>query len=264
MTFEKEVMNKLRFIITAGLLALSVATLSARTPQEGDPLLRNQWSLYLQGGATMAEGLAIESVNAPAITDYSPLYGLGVSYHANPWLRLSLNYEFTKYNREQRYSSFQPLSQPQLSFPDMELSEMSGGRVYNRTWNNFHNIDFTFDLNIPGLWADRGCTWFNLYLSTGFGYSIANGNSYDLSMGYERWTDKNMYSENQEIYNWVNADNVRHEFMAPYVPANLALEFNLSSSVTIGAKALYKYMISDDKFAPKHLMSAVAVVRFNL
>lgn len=281
-------MNNYKLLLCAGLLALSATALGAVTPQKSDSLHTKVWSVYAQGGISMAKGLEIESVNAPTGTDISPLYGLGFSYQFKPWVRMSLNYEYSKYSREQRFSSIQPITEPKLNLPDMELVEISGGQTYHKTWTGYHNVDLTGDFNILELWKKRQNKWFNLYLSTGVGVTMAYGNSYDISMGYEHWEDPSNYlreayaapqvkatsdegpaggiqvGNNHEIYSWVNVDNNRHSYKAPYIPVNLAAEFDVSPRIALGAKLMYKYVFSDEVFAPDHLMAAVATVRFNL
>lgn len=268
-------MNRFKILISALLLAFSVTTLSAVTPQQSDSLHTKVWSVYAQGGVSMAKGLEIESINAPKGTDISTLYGLGVSYQFKPWVRMSLNYEYSKYTREQRYTSIQSFTTPQLSPPNMVLEEMFGGQTYYKVWTGYHNIDLTGDFNILELWKNRQNKWFNLYLSTGVGITLANGNGYDLAMGYEHWVDPNnvvsnsdypeplQLANNHEFYSWVTADNSRHSYKAAYIPVNLAAEFDVSPRVALGAKLMYKYVFSDEPFAPDHLMAAVATVRFN-
>ena len=61
------------------------------------------WSLYGEAGATMSHGIGISNVNAAPWTSVSPEIGAGVSFNIRPWIRLGLNYDFSKYARELRF-----------------------------------------------------------------------------------------------------------------------------------------------------------------
>lgn len=70
------------------------------------------WSLYGEAGATMSHGIGISNVNAAPWTSVSPEIGAGVSFNIRPWIRLGLNYDFSKYARELRFNKLQPLDTP--------------------------------------------------------------------------------------------------------------------------------------------------------
>lgn len=251
------------------LLLGASAPLGAATAWRGDALHTGVWSVYAQGGAVMAGGLAIESVNAPRMTDVSPLFGGGVSFQFAPWVRLNLDYEYGSYTREQRYSSIQSFDKPQLSFPDMVLDELFGGQAYHETWTVFHDASLTADFNILELWQNRVDKRFNLYLGAGVGYGLAIGNSYDISLGHEIWSDPDNYTgslqvgNSHEIYSWVDVSNTPHDYKAPYIPANLSAEYDITPHFSVGARAMYRYVFSEDPFAPKHLMGAALTLRLN-
>ena len=88
------------------MLALSSGLFADVVAQErGNSAYRTStWSLYAEGGATMVHGLGMSSVDAPPGMNIFPEIGAGVSFNIRPWIRLGLNYDFSKYAREQRFS----------------------------------------------------------------------------------------------------------------------------------------------------------------
>lgn len=230
----------------------------------------NTWSIYAQGGASWADGVDMQNVNAAAGTLTNPLVGGGLNYNIRPWLRLGLNYEFSQYGREQRFAEYQPISTDFLKNQGMTLVESGGGKAYSKMWTQFHAADFSVEFNIAELWQNRKAQWFNAYLGTGFGYMMANGNSYDIAMGYAVWEDPNnvvngvRVGNSYESTSWLTAHNTRHAFNSPYVPATLSLEFDVTPRFTIGAKAGLMYLLNTADYAPKFVETAGLVLRINL
>ena len=214
------------------------------------------WSLYAEGGATMVHGLGMSSVDAAPGMNIFPEIGAGVSFNIRPWIRLDVNYDFSKYAREQRFSEFQPLEIPAGTGT---LSERYGGLVYSKMWTHYHAADLTLDFNIMELWRHRQDRRFNLYAGAGFGWLFAKGNTYDVSMGYERWSEQ--YQET--INTWLDAVNSRHKYNVGYVPMLLSAEFDVSPVVTVGVQGNYKRLLRCDD-APKGIGTASVVLRLNL
>lgn len=216
------------------------------------------WSLYAEGGATMVHGLEMSSVDAAPGMNIFPEIGAGVSFDVRPWFRFGLNYDFSKYAREQRFSEFQPLEIPDGG---EELAERYGGLAYARMWTHYHAADLTFEFNMMELWKNRNDKRFDLYVGTGFGWLFAKGNTYDISMGHERWSE----SYKETINTWLNAVNTRHKFNAGYVPILLSAEFDISPVITVGLQGNYKHLLdSGSDYVPKGIGTASAVLRINL
>ena len=129
------------------ILALSSCLFAGMGAQErGNSAYRTStWSLYAEGGATMAHGLGMSSVDAAPGMNIVPEIGAGVSFNIRPWIRLGVNYDFSKYAREQRFSEFQPLEIPA---GEGTLSEQYGGLVYSKMWTHYHAADLTLEFNI--------------------------------------------------------------------------------------------------------------------
>lgn len=119
------------------ILALSSGLLADIGAQERGSAAyhTSTWSLYAEGGATMVHGLGMSSVDAAPGMNIFPEIGAGVSFNIRPWIRLGLNYDFSKYAREQRFSEFQPLEIPA---GEGTLSEQYGGLVYSKMWTHYH------------------------------------------------------------------------------------------------------------------------------
>ncbi len=240
------------------ILALSSGIFADIGAQErGSAAYRTStWSLYAEGGATMVHGLGMSSVDAAPGMNIFPEIGAGVSFNIRPWIRLGLNYDFSKYAREQRFSEFQPLEAP---VGEGTLSERYGGLAYSKMWTHYHATDATIEFNLMELWRNRQDRRFNLYAGAGFGWLFAKGNTYDISMGHERWSET--YQET--INTWLDAVNTRHKYNVGYVPMLLSAEFDVSPVVTIGLQGNYKRLLSCDN-APKGIGTASVVLRLNI
>ena len=240
------------------ILALSSCLFAGMGAQErGSSAYRTAtWSLYAEGGATMAHGLGMSSVDAAPGMNIFPEIGAGVSFNIRPWIRLGVNYDFSKYAREQRFSEFQPLEIPA---GEGTLSEQYGGLVYSKMWTHYHAADLTLEFNIMELWRNRQDRRFNLYAGAGFGWLFASGNTYDISMGHERWSG----SYKETINTWLDAVNSRHKYDVGYVPMLLSAEFDVSPVVTVGVQGNYKRLFSCDN-APKGIGTASVVLRLNI
>ena len=246
------------------------------------------WSLYGEAGATMSHGIGISNVNAAPWTSVSPEIGAGVSFNIRPWIRLGLNYDFSKYARELRFNKLQPLDTPagngtidtdgahtgDLSgdfsgeiIPDIDgtpagdrlLLEKTGGLAYTKMWTHYHATDLTLEFNVMEIWKNRTDKRFNLYAGAGFGWLFAKGNTYNIAMGNERWKEK--YKETTDI--WLKAENTRHNYNSGYVPMLVSAEFDVTPIVTLGLQGNYKRLLKCDN-APKGIGTVSMVVRLNL
>ena len=224
-------MKKLFSILSISLVTFMATTTNAQT-LDYKALRTNTWSVYVQGGASWAGGLKFKSINPTSGTSIAPEFGLGVNYNLRPWVRLGLNYEFSKYKREQRLDKFETID-PSFNGPGSGLTENTannGGIAYRKLWNMYHNIDLTAEFNIMELWANRECSRFNLYAGTGVGMMFAKGNTYVIGMGNEQWEDTNNANgatDNWTSHTWLKAENSRHNYSSFYVPVVLSAEYDV-------------------------------------
>lgn len=272
-------MNRLLTLTVIVLLFVPIIDIGAQ--ERGSGTYRTcTWSLYGEAGATMSHGIGISNVNAAPWTSVSPEIGAGVSFNIRPWIRLGLNYDFSKYARELRFDKLQPLGDfagdgtididGNLSgdiLPDIDgkpagdrlLLEKTGGLAYTKMWTQYHATDLTLEFNVMEIWKNRTDKRFNLYAGAGFGWLFARGNTYNIAMGNERWKEK--YKETTDI--WLKAENTRHNYNTGYVPMLVSAEFDVSPIVTLGLQGNYKRLLKCDN-APKGIGTVSMVVRLNL
>lgn len=272
-------MNRLLTLTVIVLLFVPIIDIGAQ--ERGSGTYRAcTWSLYGEAGATMSHGIGISNVNAAPWTSVSPEIGAGVSFNIRPWIRLGLNYDFSKYARELRFDKLQPLGDSagdgtididgNLSgdiLPDIDgsvtgdrlLLEKTGGLAYTKMWTQYHAADLTLEFNVMEIWKNRTDKRFNLYAGAGFGWLFARGNTYNIAMGNERWKEK--YKETTDI--WLKAENTRHNYNTGYVPMLVSAEFDVSPIVTLGLQGNYKRLLKCDN-APKGIGTVSMVVRLNL
>ena len=272
-------MNRLLTLTVIVLLFVPIIDIGAQ--ERGSGTYRTcTWSLYGEAGATMSHGIGISNVNAAPWTSVSPEIGAGVSFNIRPWIRLGLNYDFSKYARELRFDKLQPLGDfagdgtididGNLSgdvLPDIDgkpagdrlLLEKTGGLAYTKMWTQYHATDLTLEFNVMEIWKNRTDKRFNLYAGAGFGWLFAKGNTYNIAMGNERWKEK--YKETTDI--WLKAENTRHNYNSGYVPMLVSAEFDVNPIVTLGLQGNYKRLLKCDN-APKGIGTVSMVVRLNL
>lgn len=272
-------MNRLLTLTVIVLLFVPLIDIGAQ--ERGSGTYRTcTWGLYGEAGATMSHGIGISNVNAAPWTSISPEIGAGVSFNIRPWIRLGLNYDFSKYARELRFDKLQPLGDfagdgtididgnlsgdivPGIDGSvtgDRLLLEKTGGLAYTKMWTQYHATDLTLEFNVMEIWKNRTDKRFNLYAGAGFGWLFARGNTYNIAMGNERWKEK--YKETTNI--WLKAENTRHNYNAGYVPMLVSAEFDVSPIVTLGLHGNYKRLLKCDN-APKGIGTVSMVVRLNL
>lgn len=270
-----------RLLTLTVIVLLFVPLIDIGAQERGSGTYRTcTWSLYGEAGATMSHGIGISNVNAAPWTSVSPKIGAGVSFNIRPWIRLGLNYDFSKYARELRFDKLQPLGDSagdgtididgDLSgdiVPDIDgkpagdrlLLEKTGGLAYTKMWTQYHATDLTLEFNVMEIWKNRTDKRFNLYAGAGFGWLFARGNTYNIAMGNERWKEK--YKETTDI--WLKAENSRHNYNTGYVPMLVSAEFDVSPIVTLGLQGNYKRLLKCDN-APKGIGTVSMVVRLNL
>lgn len=248
-------MNRLLTLTVIVLLFVPLIDIGAQ--ERGSGTYRTcTWSLYGEAGATMSHGIGISNVNAAPWTSVSPEIGAGVYFNIRPWIRLGLNYDFSKYARELRFNKLQPLD---THAGDRLLLEKTGGLAYTKMWTQYHAADLTLEFNVMEIWKNRTDKRFNLYAGAGFGWLFARGNTYNIAMGNERWKEK--YKETTNI--WLKAENTRHNYNTGYVPMLVSAEFDVSPIVTLGLQGNYKRLLKCDN-APKGIGTVSMVVRLNL
>ena len=261
--------------ILAAIAALFISA-SVSAQESGMPdykqLRTNSWSLYGQIGLGWGVGVPYANENASKWLNTYPMFGGGVNFNIRPWIRLGVNYKWSKLNRDQRYSDIIPVNYAgnSNSFNAVPWTSVEGGKAYSNYRLPHHDVDLTVEFNIAEIWKNRQSQWFNMYLGVGAGYMFTSGRVYTMSMGTAQWQDPNNYvngnvqvANNWKEASWVTADNATFNADGWYIPAVLNIEFDVNPSWTLGLKGEYDFLIKRKEMAPKGIAYAAATVRYN-
>ena len=248
------------------LTSLFTVGAQAQTVDEGkaDPLrntnkeLRtNTWSIYAQGGLSWANGVWYPNIDAKSSYKQSPAVGGGIDFTIRPWVRIGADYIWSRYRREQRFSVIDNNVMPV--------------KTYGNYMMNTHNIKLGVQFNLMEFWTARKAQWFNIWLGTGLGGTLTRGNEYGV------WISNTKNGTSSSIGNDANISNDgtvtitgnvsthnRHEnFNKLYIPATLHIEADVSRQFTVGVKGEMDWLLNRQEVAPKHLIYALATVRYN-
>ena len=238
----------------------------AQTVDEGkaDPLrntnkeLRtNTWSIYAQGGLSWANGVWYPNIDAKSSYKQSPAVGGGIDFTIRPWVRIGADYIWSRYRREQRFSVIDNNVMPV--------------KTYGNYMMNTHNIKLGVQFNLMEFWTARKAQWFNIWLGTGLGGTLARGNEYGVWISNTKngtsssiGSDANISNDGTVTITGNVSTHNRHEnFNKLYIPATLHIEADVSRQFTVGVKGEMDWLLNRQEVAPKHLIYALATVRYN-
>ena len=233
---------------------------STQPPRDHNSELRTRtWSIYAQGGLSWATDVWYENLDAKRSYKQSPAVGGGVDFTIRPWVRVGAEYLWSRYRREQRFSTLDTKTMPV--------------KTYGNYLMNFHNAKLGAGFNLMELWPRRRAQWLNVWASTGVGYTFAKGNEYGMYFSNTKTqdgqttplTDGASISNDDAITITGNVQTKnRHEkFNTLYVPASLHIEADVSRRFTIGLKGEMDWLLNRKDIAPKNLVFALATVRYN-
>ena len=256
--------------IVLGVLFTAVAVIGAEAQTAGDdvavpPRDTNQelrtrtWSIYAQGGLSWANGVWYQNFDAKNSYRQSPAVGGGIDFTIRPWVRVGADYIWSRYRREQRFSELDTKS---------ALSKTYGNYVVNT-----HNVKLGAQFNFMEFWPARKAQWFNVWVGTGLGGTFARGNEYGIWIG----TTKTENGTTTPIFGDVNISNDAtvtitgnvatanrdENFDRLFIPATLHIEADVSRRFTVGLKGEFDWLLNRKEVAPKHLIYAMATVRYN-
>ena len=248
------------------LTSLFTVGAQAQTVDEGkaDPLrntnkeLRtNTWSIYAQGGLSWANGVWYPNIDAKSSYKQSPAVGGGIDFTIRPWVRIGADYIWSRYRREQRFSVIDNNVMPV--------------KTYGNYMMNTHNIKLGVQFNLMEFWTARKAQWFNIWLGTGLGGTLARGNEYGVWISNTKngtsssiGSDANISNDGTVTITGNVSTHNRHEnFNKLYIPATLHIEADVSRQFTVGVKGEMDWLLKRQEVAPKHLIYALATVRYN-
>ena len=241
-----------------GAQAQTASKAVADPPRDTNKELRNNtWSIYAQGGLSWANGVWYPNIDAKSSYKQSPAVGGGIDFTIRPWVRIGADYIWSRYRREQRFSVIDNNVMPV--------------KTYGNYMMNTHNIKLGVQFNLMEFWTARKAQWFNIWLGTGLGGTLARGNEYGV------WISNTKNGTSSSIGNDANISNDgtvtitgnvsthnRHEnFNKLYIPATLHIEADVSRQFTVGVKGEMDWLLNRQEVAPKHLIYALATVRYN-
>ena len=241
-----------------GAQAQTASKAVADPPRDTNKELRtNTWSIYAQGGLSWANGVWYPNIDAKSSYKQSPAVGGGIDFTIRPWVRIGADYIWSRYRREQRFSVIDNNVMPV--------------KTYGNYMMNTHNIKLGVQFNLMEFWPARKAQWLNIWLGTGLGGTLARGNEYGV------WISNTKNGTSSSIGNDANISNDgtvtitgnvsthnRHEnFNKLYIPATLHIESDVSRQFTVGVKGEMDWLLNRQEVAPKHLIYALATVRYN-
>ena len=253
---------------TALLTAFVAVVAQAQTTGEGgtqsprdqnNDLRTRTWSIYAQGGLSWATDVWYQNLDAKRSYKQAPAVGGGVDFTIRPWVRVGAEYLWSRYRREQRFSTLDTKTMPI--------------KAYGNYMMNLHNAKLGVDFNLMELWPRRRAQWLNIWAGTGVGYTFAKGNEYGIYVSNTKTVDGTTtpFVEGESIGNNgsititgnVQTKNRHEKFNTFYVPASLHIEADVSRRFTIGLKGEIDWLLNRKDIAPKNLVFALATVRYN-
>jgi len=162
-----------------------------------------------------------------------PLGKVAFTYNVLPRLRAGMGYSYTRMVHEQLNGTLEPI--------DGNVYPGSvEGTLYRDMKTNFHVLDVTAEYNL----LPAGSI-FSLYAGTGFGGLFALGNTWALSVRQEISADGWMNRVN------VGAHNKGHNYVVPFIPASLSLEYGILPRTYLCLGAMYRFVLTKNPLSPK-------------
>ena len=247
-------------VVAVGAQAQATDGGGTQPPRDQNSELRTRtWSVYAQGGLSWASDVWYQNLDAKRSYKQSPAVGGGIDFIIRPWVRVGAEYLWSRYRREQRFSTLDTKTMPV--------------KVYGNYLMNYHNAKLGVGFNLMELWPRRRAQWLNIWLGTGVGYTFAKGNEYGIYISNTQTQggqttpigDGTTIGNDSEITITGNVRTTnRHEkFNTLYVPASLHIEADVSRRFTVGLKGEADWLLNRKDIAPKNLIFALATVRYN-
>ena len=247
-------------LFTVGAQAQTVSEGKADLLRNTNKELRtNTWSIYAQGGLSWANGVWYQNIDAKSSYKQSPAVGGGIDFTIRPWIRVGADYIWSRYRREQRFDKLD--------------TDASPAKTYGNYVINTHNVKLGVQFNFMEFWPNRKPQWLNIWMGTGLGGTFARGNEYGIWVGNtvsENGNTKPFFGDinisndaTVTVTGKVATVNRREKFDKLFIPATLHIEADVSRQFTLGLKGEMDWLLNRQEVAPKHLIYAMATVRYN-
>ncbi|MGP1481520.1 MAG: OmpA family protein [Hoylesella enoeca] len=246
--------------IAAGAQAQNTEEGRTQPPQDQNSELRTRtWSIYAEGGLSWATDVWYQNLNAKRSYKQSPAVGGGIDFTIRPWVRVGAEYLWSRYRREQRFSTLDTKTMPV--------------KVYGNYLMNYHNAKLGLGFNFMELWPRRCTQWLNIWLSTGIGYTFARDNEYAITFSNTKTQGgkttpigegENIGNESSvTVVGNVRTTNHHEHFNKLYIPASLHIEADISRRFTIGLKGEMDWVLNRKTTMPESLLFGLATLRYN-
>ena len=247
-------------LFTVGAQAQTVSEGKADLLRNTNKELRtNTWSIYAQGGLSWANGVWYQNQDAKKSYKQAPAVGGGIDFTIRPWIRVGADYIWSRYRREQRFDKLD--------------TDASPAKTYGNYVINTHNVKLGVQFNFMEFWPNRKPQWLNIWMGTGLGGTFARGNEYGIWVGNtvsENGNTKPFFGDinisndaTVTVTGKVATVNRREKFDKLFIPATLHIEADVSRQFTLGLKGEMDWLLNRQEVAPKHLIYAMATVRYN-
>lgn len=125
--------------VAVGAQAQTAGEGGTQPPRDRNSELRTRtWSIYAEGGLSWATDVWYQNLDAKRSYKQSPAVGGGVDFTIRPWVRVGAEYLWSRYRREQRFSTLDTKTMPV--------------KTYGNYLMNFHNAKLGVGFNLMELW----------------------------------------------------------------------------------------------------------------
>ena len=242
MKTKRSTHTRQRLIRLPALLTLILLIFS---PGGGRASAQSLIGVRISGGTALSFGSSFENASANNANAIQPMAGVGVTMKVAPRFRAGIGYDYTRLVREQLNGQLTPIA-------GSVLPGSVEGTVYRDLKTHFHALGVTAEYDVL---PAGGIV--SLYVGTGAGCLVGNGNIWSLSVRNEMRSD-----------NWTNTvsvggHNEAQRYAAPFIPATLSLEcrFLLRTAVCVGG--MYRLILSKEPAAPKSQAGATLGLRLD-
>lgn len=246
--------------VAVGAQAQATDGSGTQPPRDRNSELRTRtWSIYTEGGLSWATDVWYQNLDAKRSYKQSPAVGGGVDFIIRPWVRVGAEYLWSRYRREQRYSTLDTKTTPV--------------KAYGNYLMNYHNAKLGVGFNLMELWPRRSAQWLNIWVGTGIGCIFAKGNEYGIYISNTQTqggqttpigggTTIGNDSE-VTITGNVRTTNRHEKFNKLYIPASLHIEADVSRQFTLGLKGEADWLLKRKTTMPENVAFGLITIRYN-
>ena len=247
-------------VVAVGAQAQATDGGGTQPPRDQNSELRTRtWSIYAQGGLSWASDVWYQNLDAKRSYKQSPAVGGGIDFTIRPWVRVGAEYLWSRYRREQRFSTLDTKTMPV--------------KIYGNYLMNYHNAKLGICFNLMELWPRRSAQWLNIWVGTGIGCIFAKGNEYGIYISNTQTqggqttpiSGGTTIGNDSEvtITGNVRTTNRHEKFNKLYIPASLHIEADVSRQFTLGLKGEADWLLKRKTTMPENVAFGLITIRYN-